>query len=286
MLDAKPAIWAAPTDPAPTAAPDAYGLNAQSLRTLLAALPVDRLEAPLTVTNATAWLPTRRGAVVAPADPSGSPVTGSGRIVIQPRAICLALLTGAQAVAIFSECLGRETFGDDIGVGPDAAALGRALRFAFELVAGRNVLPGLAVDAGNAAPQARWQPVLGAAERATYDAIATTLPPVAGALTATQAKSAPRYDARATLDAALAFFVDAAMRWARPAQPRPISANASIHARWMAALAGSEPAFRATPDECAELATAIEAWRRPGIEERAAAYRHPTARARTTRPGT
>ncbi len=120
------------------------------------------------------------------------------------------MLTGPQAVALFGESLGRETFGDEIRIGRDVTAMGRVLRFAFELVAGKHVLPDLAVAARNTVPRARWQPVLGASERATYEAIAAMLPPVVGALCATRLTSAPRYDARATLDAALAFFVDAA----------------------------------------------------------------------------
>ena len=203
--------------------------------------------------------------------PSGSPSSGS-RVVLQPRTVCIGNLTGPQAVALLGESLGRETFGDDIRIGRDLTALGRVLRFAFELVAGKHVLPSLVADAANTAPHARWQPVLGAPERATCDAIAAMLPPVVGALSTVRSTSAPHYDARATLDAALAFFVDAAMRCVRPAARKP-GTNASIHARWLAALSGPESAFRATPDECTELARAIEDWRRPVVEERAAAYR-------------
>ncbi len=52
-----------------------------------------------------------------------------------------------------------------IRIAPEVAALGRALRFASELVAGKHVLPGLVVD-GDHRPRAHWQP--GWAPRAGY----------------------------------------------------------------------------------------------------------------------
>jgi superfamily II DNA or RNA helicase len=271
VVDGVPAAWAA-IEPVSSPAADAYGLDAKALGALFATLPIDGFQAPLATSSANAWLPTRRGVVAPPADAGGSAATGA-RVVFQRRTVCIASLTWPQTVALLSESLGRETFGDGIRIGRDLAALGRVLRLAFELIAGKHVLPGLVLDAPKLVPRARWQPVLGAPERAICAAIAAVLPPVAGALSTADSTTAPCFDARATLDAALAFFVDSAMRSVRPAPARAPGTNASIHARWLAALAGLESAFRAAPDECAELARAIEAWRRPVLEERAAAYR-------------
>ena len=272
IVHAAPAVWAASLEPTLPGTGEAYGLNAPDLGDLLATLPLDGFGAPLARTNAIVWLPTFDGTVIGPAAGGSSPPADTRHVYLLPRTIAIAVLTPAQAVTVFGEVLDRTVLADGIRIAPEVAALGRTLRFAFELVAGKHVLPGLVVDADNK-PRARWQPVAGAAERAAYERIAATFPPIIGAVTATQTTAAPPFDARATFDAVLTYFVDAAMRIASPPQTPRSGANASVHARWVAALTGPEPTFRATPAECAELTYAIETWRRPVVEERAAAYR-------------
>ncbi len=274
VVEGTVAVWAAPRIPNAASTAGTYGLNADELRALLQTLPVDALQTPLAMRLASASLPTRKGNIVGPAAANEPAAPRSARIVYQPHTIAIAQLSGAQAIGIFGASLSRETFGDDIHLSRPVSALARVLQFAFELVAASNVLPAIVNDAGRPTPQARWQPILGAAERASYEALVATLPPVVGALHASASNVVPAYDARATLDAALAFFVDAIMHVA-PASNRLSTAheNGSIHGRWIAALGGPEPAFRATPAEYAELAAAIDAWQRPVVEERAAAYR-------------
>ncbi|MGD0476309.1 MAG: hypothetical protein ABSB70_24265 [Candidatus Velthaea sp.] len=272
IVGAAPAVWADSLETARSGSSAAYGLAGSDLETLLATLSLDGFATPLACTNATAWLPIRDGAVVGPPGAEISPPADAARVSMLPRMIAIASLTPAQAVTLFGAALDRTVFANEIRIAPEVAALGRTLRFAFELVAGKHVLPALFLD-GEDTPRARWQPVLGAAERAVHEALAATFPPIVGAVTGTQTTIAPPFVARATFDAALAFFVDAAMRSASPAQTPRSGTSGSIHARWVAALTGREPAFRATTAECAELANAIESWRRPVVEERAAAYR-------------
>jgi len=272
LVEGVPTIWAASEEPVARAARNTHGLDAKHLRKLVATLPFGKPHPTLVVSNATAWLPTRAGAVINCDAPDSAQKTKPKVAILEPKTVRIVTPGGAHACAFFAECLDRETFGDDVRIGRDVTTMAHALRFAFTLVAGKNVLPDLIVK-GKTEPRACWKPVLGAAERATYDNIAAALPPVTGALTADEATPPRPFDARATLAAILNYFVDAAMRFARPAAAKSVAANASLHARWLAALDGPDAAFAATPDECVELAAAIDAWRRPVVEERTATYR-------------
>ncbi len=154
IVDAAPAVWAASLEPASSSRSEAYGLDGPELGTLLAALPVDGFAAPVIPTNATAWLPVYEGTVVGPPAVGSSPRADARRASLVPRTIAIASLTPAQAVALFGEALDRTVLANEIRIAPEVAALGRALRFAFELVAVKHVLPGLVVEGDNT-PRAR-----------------------------------------------------------------------------------------------------------------------------------
>ncbi len=271
LIAGQPAIWAA-SEPLLGGSPSTYGLDAKGLRQLVATLPLATPHAPPAVNDAVAWLPTRDGTVITAAKAEGAQKTKRRPAALEAKTVRVVTLARTSACAFFADCLDRETFGDDVRIGRDVTIVAHALRFAIALVAGKNVLPDLiAGDDGH--PRACWKPVMGAADRATYHEMARALPPVTAALTANVTTRPSAFDARATLDAILAYFVDAAMRLARPGAARPFVARPSLHARWLAALDGPDAAFPATPDECVELAAAIAAWRRPVVEERAATYR-------------
>ena len=266
-----PTIWAASDDHVGDAASLTHGLDAKGLRKLFATLPLATPHAPPVVGEAAAWLPTRDGIVV-PAASDGTHGAKRQRAALAAKTVRIVPLPREFARTFFAECLNRETFGDDVRIGRDVTVVAQALRFALTLVAAKNVLPDLVAN-DKTEPQARWKPVMGAAERASYDEIVAALPAVTAALTPSVMMRPSAFNARATLDALLAFFVDAAMRCARPAAPRSFAANPSLHARWVSALIGPETTFRATPEECVELAAGIATWRRPVDEERAATYR-------------
>jgi hypothetical protein len=140
-----PAAWAV-VEPVSSSATDTYGVDAQTLEALFARLPIEGFQTPPALSSAHAWLPTRNGAFVPPADTTGSPATRS-RAAFRRRTVCVASLAWPQAVALLSESLERETFGDGIRIGRDVSALARVLRFALELVAGKHVLPGVIAGA-------------------------------------------------------------------------------------------------------------------------------------------
>ncbi len=268
LIEGAPALWASAdvSRKASTATTPAFGVDAKKLRDVVSRLDLAEFAAPLTVTAATAWLPTRAGAVVAPQ-------ADAAKARLHPWRVRVAVMTGPQAVAFFSAVLGREVIADDTHIGPDVSALGRVLRLAFELVAGQQFLPAVQAVAHEPLARAVWQPLLGAAERRACDDVASGLPAVIGAFSLDTAARAPDYDPRRALDTALTFFVDAIVRGAQTEPRRPAARAASLQARWLAALHAPDSTFAATSAEYAELSGAIAAWQRPVREEREAAYR-------------
>jgi hypothetical protein len=209
LIDGAPALWASAdvVRKASTAAAPAYGVDAKKLRDTLSLLGLAELARPLTVTAATAWLPTRSGAVVAPRE-------DAVKARLHPWSVRVVVLVGAQAVAFFSAVLGREVIADETHIGPAVSALARVLRLAFELVAGQQFLPAIEVVSDEPLARAVWQSLLGAAERRACELLASGLPDVIGALRRVKAARAPAYDPKRALDEALAFFVDAIVRGA------------------------------------------------------------------------
>ncbi len=256
--------------------------------------------------SATAWLPGGEGGFTASSpllDVPSAPSTGG----LRPYAIDALALEGGALEAVLAAALERPVLAPGVLVGEDLAFWSRALGFAARLVAGRRYVPSLALEGEKreASYRARWRPLLGPAERATFASLAAAMPAACRALAhedrAAEARATPERSASDTLRTFLEGAVDRLVRQAAAeasasgssAGSKGLSArmrepvggsvrgdaggsaggDGVLHDRWLRALRAPDATVSGTRTELRAFAQAVAEWTLALAREEDAEYR-------------
>ena len=219
---------------------------------------------------AVAWLPTR-GSVPIPSSPLiAEPLEGQATPELAPWCVEALVLTPQQAVELLCACAGRQTLAPGVAVGRDLAFWAQALPLAGALVAKHQYLPSVAGEDGSY--RACWEPMVAGVDADRMADFAKAMPPVARALTDTEAAVAPETPASDVLRTFVNTMVDHLVRSAEsePAPPpprrvRPKKAPAfdSVHDQWLHALRTADGLMAGDARELAQFAEQVREWRRP-----------------------
>lgn len=164
--------------------------------------------------EATAWLPSSKSGPVPSSRLLHDVEYASKTIHLLPWRVSAALLDAQEAVNALANCTGKQTLARGVFLGHDLTYWAEMLRFAGELVARQQYLPGVRVIGGHC--HAVWEPVITAEELPRFTAFAAAMPPSARALTKADGKAPPSTAAASVLRAFLTDMVDALVRSAMP----------------------------------------------------------------------
>lgn len=241
----------APADGRPRRHP--YALLAAELAAGLSELTGADCSA-LGVTDTTVLLPSAAAPLPSPDLPGASAVDAPAEGIVAWRAVALELSSADLLDVLLA--LPDEA---PPGAKPDPA-LATAARIAplvLDRVAAGRVLPGLVRGAG--VWEARWLPVVGASDRSTLAALASSLPPSFLAVPGEERRPG------AVLRQLVEQLTDAAVRGAlKGTDLAKVGRRRQIRVEeaWLAALTGTDPRPRADPAGLSVLAKDLDAWQR------------------------
>ena len=172
------------------------------------------------------WAPTVDGTAL----PSSPLIAESPKATNEPRVAPWTLstlrLTRAETVELLCACIGKQTLGPGLVVGPDLASWALVLQFAGSLVARQRYLPSVRDEDG--AYRACWDPLLAQEDSGRLAELAARMPAVARALSDLYAQTAPELSAALALSGFVEAMVD---HLARPpaaaAAPKPTACSRS-----------------------------------------------------------
>jgi SNF2 family DNA or RNA helicase len=209
--------------------------------------------------DAVLWLPASNGAPI-PSSSLIADVSASADSEMRPYTLTALILTPADAIALLTACVGRDTLGPGLVIGSTLLAWAQALRFAGALVAQQRYLPSLRVEEEGYA--ARWEPFITGADSDRLNGLAHALPGACRALT-DAADTPPIHSSIAVLTEFVRTITDQVVRASSPQPPHQKLAFDSVHAQWIYRLTSSRPLMMGSPQEMADLRKQIRDWRRP-----------------------
>lgn len=208
----------------------------------------------------TIWLPSIEGVPV----PSSSLIAEIPQKQAKPELVAWRIpafpLSVEDATVFLGTCMGREMLAPGILPGSDVIYFSKVLRFAGEIVAREQFLPGLEGYDGDF--RAQWEPVLLGEDASRSTTLGNAMPHVCRALTR-NADAPPSTAPVVVLTRVLGTFVDHLVRTSVVDRPlRKARTFDSVHDAWFYALCSPDGKMDAPEPDLKELSGAIKNWRR------------------------
>jgi len=215
-----------------------------------------------------AWLPTADGKPI-PSSPliSEQPENISG-VQIAPWKITALRLTPERAVDFLCRCAGKSVLAPGMIIGDDVTYWATAMRFAGELAARQQFLPGMKRIEDKYF--ARWEPVITGADAGRMAKISTAMPSAARALS-NDGANLLAIPSSEIVSSFIRMVVDHLVRTSEEGidVPRPAARKrrketfGSIHDQWLHALRSADGAMEGDAAELERFAAQLAEWRRP-----------------------
>jgi SNF2 family DNA or RNA helicase len=228
---------------------------------------------PAAYDASTIWLPTIDGKCVGSSAPTvENTSTPTSRPQIQPWTVSTATLSAENAF-YFLDASNRNPYAEDFGtkLAPSTRFWGAALRFVADLALRDRFLPSM--TAAGESFHARWKPLIAAPDQHRLRLLAQAMPPVARALTPSDARTCPEDDPAVLLSSFVAWMIDVVPRVAISSARRPVSQlrdvvnKRNIEAAWMIGLRSIESAMPGSHDLLSAFFERVNAWQRPVVRE-------------------
>ncbi len=219
---------------------------------------------PVKVMVRAAWLPTVEGMPVHSREVwrfAGAPAPA---VALAAWQVTTIRLSQRAQYTLLGACQAERRLAPGVMAGADLQGWAELFRYAGALVARGAFLPALVARGDRY--EAHWQPAFDGSDRQRLFRLAARLPPAARCL-ARPAQPAPGTTAVAAAESVVAEMVDGLVRFASVTTLSRAYAGKgrffSAHEAWLAALRGDERGVRwEKPDELAQLAGEVQAWRR------------------------
>ncbi len=199
------------------------------------------------------------------------PDPASAKLTLQPWRTTHLPLSWPESCAVLAAAVRGPVLGRRLHIGRSLLVWSHLWRLAGALVARQAYLPGLQLNPDGSG-DSLWRMLLDSDDRRLVEQLAATLPPAAVALTCDGKTMPPAVtDPVARQAVALEFIAEAVDRLVRSAVTTPLtraqalkSQHSGAHAAWIASLRTDGRRIRwSGSDDLAQLAAALEAWRRP-----------------------
>ena len=234
---------------------------------------VDQADLPADFQAFAIWLPTIEGKPVRPPERRMENPSAPTAPQIQQWIVSTAILS-AESAFYFLDACNRNPYAEarDTKLAPSTRFWGAALRFVAGLALRDRFIP--SVTAEGERFHARWLPLIAAPDQDRLRNLARAMPPVARAITPTDAKAPPEDDPLVLLSGFVAWLMDVLPRAASNSARLPVSLlrdvnKRNIDAAWMIRLRTIESEMPGNRELLSSFSERVTSWHRPVVHEAA-----------------
>ena len=234
---------------------------------------VDHADLPADFQASTIWLPTIEGKPVGPSERRIENPSAPTAPQIQPWIVSTAILS-AESAFYFLDACNRNPYAEDrdTKLAPSTRFWGAALRFVAGLALRDRFIPSMTAEGESF--HARWKPLIAAPDQDRLRNLARAMPPVARAITPTDAKAPPEDDPVVLLSGFVAWLMDVLPRAASSSARLPVSRlrdvnKHNIDAAWMIRLRTIESEMPGNRELLSSFSERVNSWHRPVVREAA-----------------